>query len=544
MQKRINIIINLMIPHESSLAQIKQWLAALEIDPDTTASVTRPDFPLTDFTAKYLKSITAIAAMLLQTGRLPVFDEIQTRIIQNNKENPGIHQVKMSFALIDQIPHSIYQITARSAAECIQWMASNPPVAGNLEKIFKEISERILPALWKMIPSGKSTIPVLRSAHQRGIPFIHLGSGIYQLGWGSKGRKIDRSCVEFDAAIGAKITQNKITTANILRIAGLPAPTHSIASSPDQALSAARQIGFPVVTKPADRERGEGVSIDIDSAEALQRGFTAAENISPSKQVIIEKQVAGVCHRLFIASGKLLYAVQRNPISIKGDGIRTIRQIVDDQVSAEARRPPWNRSELSAIDQDSIAALKRIGLTPESVAPADTIIPLRRIESTQWGGTDVDVTRTIHPENTRIAIQAAKLLNLHVAGVDLISPDISKPWHENGAIINEVNFSPLLGGAEISRSYIGRFLSDFIEGDGKIPIEAFDDLDSAKHRQIEYKKNGSRCFLSTAHETFDPDGQSLRMPFQDVNSRIWALIMRNDVDAIVFTQSKQKIATN
>ena len=61
------------------------------------------------------------------------------------------------------------------------------------------------------------------------------------------------------------------------------------------------------------------------------------------------------------------------------------------------------------------------------------------------GGIDEEVTDRVNPENLRIALEATKLFRLEVAGVDIISPDIAKPWYENNAIINEFNFAPLLG---------------------------------------------------------------------------------------------------
>ena len=75
----------------------------------------------------------------------------------------------------------------------------------------------------------------------------------------------------------------------------------------------------------------------------------------------------------------------------------------------------------------------------------------------------------MHPDNVKAAVDASKLFGLHIAGVDIISPNIEQPWHANGAIINEVNFAPLLGGADISRSKIPNFLKKLIEDEGRIP---------------------------------------------------------------------------
>lgn len=150
---------------------------------------------------------------------------------------------------------------------------------------------------------------------------------------------------------------------------------------------------------------------------------------------------------------------------------------------------------------------------------------------------DEEVTTIVHPENLSVAIAAAKLFGLHVAGIDIISPDIAKPWHENGAIINEVNFAPLFGGGEISRASIPLFLAEFIEGDGKIPIEIFDTEEAALTRQAAYQKRGMRCYFTTATKTIDFSGGAVMMPFDDIRRRLKALVCRSDVDAITATCS-------
>lgn len=160
------------------------------------------------------------------------------------------------------------------------------------------------------------------------------------------------------------------------------------------------------------------------------------------------------------------------------------------------------------------------------------MVPLRPIESTEWGGVDEEVTQVIHPENLKVAIEAAKLFGLHIAGIDIISPDITKPWHENGAIINEVNFAPLFGGAEISRSYIPQFFANFIEGDAKIPIKLFDSEESALAFQKNQAAQGKSCYVTTADRTIDELGREIVMPLKKLKQRIRALTLRSDVDAI------------
>lgn len=102
---------------------------------------------------------------------------------------------------------------------------------------------------------------MLHAAFELGVPFSHLGGGTYQLGWGVKARRISRSSTDCDSAIGAAGVNRKDVTAKLPRTAGLPAPVHEPVNTLKSAHAAAKRIGWPVVVKPADAERGEDVRV-------------------------------------------------------------------------------------------------------------------------------------------------------------------------------------------------------------------------------------------------------------------------------------------
>jgi hypothetical protein len=110
----------------------------------------------------------------------------------------------------------------------------------------------------------------------------------------------------------------------------------------------------------------------------------------------------------------------------------------DKEFEFQQSRPPWMRSEIRRLDDLAFKAISLAGFSPSSIPEPGVLVPLRRIESTAWGGVDEEVTQIIHKDNLFAALYASKLLGLNVAGIDIISPDISEPWHKNGAIINEV----------------------------------------------------------------------------------------------------------
>lgn len=532
---RLNVNVELSVPNSIEIYDYELWGKCLTENNPWTFEENKPSLPtLLDSRSRlYILSFLQLSRLLLELGRLPVFIYPLVTTVTPNDHESNQYQLVLELPLIQLVPQSAYQIPLKFALFLCKWMAQNPPTQENKEKVFNAIEKEVITLLHRLVPAGKSTIPVLRVAHSLGIPFLHLGLGVYQLGWGSKARRLDRSTTGLDSAIGAKLSHNKVSTASLLRIAGLPAPVHAVVAEEREAIKAAGQIGFPVVVKPTDKERGEGVSVDIADEASLKIAFTNAQKLSNSKQVVIERQVSGVCHRLFVVEGRLLYAVKRLPMGVFGDGVRSVNKLVDDEVTNQQGKPPWLRSEINPIDELALNAIRSEGLSPETVPSKGAFVSLRRIESTEWGGVDEDVTHIIHPENVKIALEATKLFGLQIAGIDIISADISNPWYENGAIINEVNFAPLLGGAEISRSYILQFFSWLIDGDGKIPIETFETEEAALQRQADFLKQGLRCFFTSSEKTIDASGKLVIMPLIGVEKRVMALICRGDVDAIV-----------
>jgi len=488
-------------------------------------------------TRQWLWRCLQLSRLLLQAGRAAVFDP--PGIIACTQKNITSRKwnAVVSIPLIDDFPNAMYDVALKTSFSLAGWAAVHEPEGDNLNHFFDTIQQRVIEPLSKMLPVGKSTFPVLQTAYGMGIPFRHLGGGVFQLGWGANARRMDRSTTEIDSAMGAKLSQSKVLTTRLLQSAGLPAPQHTVVPTHEKALLAARQIGWPVVVKPADRDRGEGVSVDITNNEALKKAFNLARNLSPSKQVIVERQVPGICHRLFIANGKLLYAVKRLPLSVTGNGSMTVAGLISAEWNVQQSKPPWKRTEIRPLDQMALDSIAEAGLRPDSVPEDGRLVPLRKIESTQWGGVDEEVMDRIHPENLRIAIEAASLFGLHVAGLDIITSDIAKPWYQNGAIINEVNFAPLFGGGEISRQHIPVFLRDFMKGNGRIPVDVFSGGTSALNASLQQwealRKKGVQAYLTNAEKTFSPSGKPLIMPFKSTYLRVRALALSAKVEAIV-----------
>ena len=94
---------------------------------------------------------------------------------------------------------------------------------------------------------------------------------------------------DLDSAIGRRLCPNKRLAAALLRTAGLPIPIHREAASPEEALSVAEVLGWPVVVKPADRDRGEEVTVNITTPTELHSAWQKARTFSAN--ILVERQI-------------------------------------------------------------------------------------------------------------------------------------------------------------------------------------------------------------------------------------------------------------
>jgi cyanophycin synthetase len=303
----------------------------------------------------------------------------------------------------------------------------------------------VIAALGKLVAAngfGPSTRALVDEARRRGIPIARLdAASLVQLGHGSRQRRIRASVTGGTSLIGAELAGNKDAAKALLHAAGLPVPQGQVVRDANEALRAVRRIGWPVVTKPLDGNHGRGVTTGIRHAAALREGLALAAKIS--RRVIVERELPGNDHRILVVAGQVVAVAERVPAHVVGDGRSTIATLID-AVNDDPRRGVGHENVLTRIvvDEPMRALLGHAGLALSSVPAAGQVVLLRGTANLSTGGTAVDRTDTIHPDNAAIAVQAAGVIGLDVAGIDMLSPDITRSVRETGGGIVEVNAAP------------------------------------------------------------------------------------------------------
>ena len=289
---------------------------------------------------------------------------------------------------------------------------------------------------------GPSTASLVQAAAQRDIPWLRLNDySLIQFGHGRYQKRIQATITGETRHIAVELASDKEETNRILGDIGLPVPRQRLVYRERDAVRAAEAIGFPVVVKPLNANHGRGVSIDLDDTESVKVAFEHARQ--HSRGVIVESFIRGLDHRLLVVNGKLIAASKRVPGHVVGDGEHTIEQLVD-LVNLDPRRGVGHEKVLTRLEIDHQARrlLSDAGYDANSVPAEDEVVYLRSTGNLSTGGTAVDVTDVIHPDNRAMATRAAQAIGLDVAGIDFLTTDITKSYSETGGAICEVNAAP------------------------------------------------------------------------------------------------------
>ncbi len=288
---------------------------------------------------------------------------------------------------------------------------------------------------------GPSTASLIRAAEERDIPWLRLNQySLVQLGHGKYQQRIQATITSQTPHIAVEVASDKEETNKILGDLGLPVPQQRLVYSSSNAVRNAERIGYPVVVKPFNANHGRGVSLNLNDAEHIRIAFDRARE--HSRGVIVEKFITGFDHRILVVDGRVVAAAKRVPGHVVGDGKQTVEQLVE-QVNKDPRRGIGHEKILTRIEIDYQAErlLALLDYTKETVPPDGEIVYLRSTGNLSTGGTAIDVTDLMHPDNIEMAMRAAAAVGLDVAGVDFLTDDISVSCKRGGAIC-EVNAAP------------------------------------------------------------------------------------------------------
>jgi len=342
----------------------------------------------------------------------------------------GVYNVVFSY-----IEESVGEYAAEASVRIAQALidGTDYDLASDIQRM-KEIRERVR--------LGPSTGSIVEEAQSRSIPWIRLGTNsLIQLGYGVNQMRFQATITCNTSNIAVDIACDKEDTKKMLENSSIPIAAGSICVDDEDLERTIEKIGFPIVLKPLGGNHGKGASINVKTLEAAKEGLKHAQEYG--RRVIVEKFITGHDFRILVIDNKMVAAAQRVPAHVIGDGERTISELIEI-VNQDPRRGYGHENVLTeiTINRDSLNLLRKMGYTEESIPKKDEIVYLKSTANLSTGGTSIDVTDRIHPENIFIAERISRIIGLDICGIDIMAENLTQPLQENGGVVLEVNAAP------------------------------------------------------------------------------------------------------
>ncbi|MBW4542790.1 MAG: cyanophycin synthetase [Myxacorys chilensis ATA2-1-KO14] len=347
---------------------------------------------------------------------------------------PGTYQV-----VIEYQNEQAGRYAARAAVRICQGIIEQGSYpASELEQDLKDLRD-----LASEAALGPSTEALIKEAEARDIPWMEVSArAMIQLGYGAHQKRIQATLSGHTSILGVELASDKEGTKQVLRAAGVPVPRGTVVSYLDELEDAIADVGgYPIVIKPLNGNHGRGITINITSWKQAEAGYDAAKAVS--KSVIVERFYQGRDHRVLVVNGKVVAVAERVPAHVLGNGHSTISELIEE-TNRDPRRGTGHDNVLTKIEVDrtSWELLDQKGYTLDTVLEPGEVFYLRSTANLSTGGIAIDRTDDIHPENAWLAQRVVKIIGLDIAGIDIVTSDISQPLRDVDAVIVEVNAAP------------------------------------------------------------------------------------------------------
>jgi cyanophycin synthetase len=348
--------------------------------------------------------------------------------------NPGVYQVVIEYQI---------EAAGRYAARAALRLCQSIVELGTYPQAELDRDLEDLMKIRTDAAQGASTDALVKEAESMGIPWMHLETcDLFQFGYGKHQKRVQAALTSHSNILGVELACDKEKTKKILASMGVPVPKGMTIYSFSELAAAIDSLGgYPIVIKPLNGNHGRGITIDIQDWAHAEVGYDRAREISSG--VIVEHFYEGRDHRILVVDGKVVAVAERVPAHVIGDGQTTIAALIDRE-NQDERRGTGHDNMLTKIELDDSTdeMLRRQGVSLITILPAGHTCYLRATANLSTGGIAIDRTDEIHPETLWMAERVSKIIGLDIAGIDVITTDITKTLSEADGTIVEVNAAP------------------------------------------------------------------------------------------------------
>ena len=289
---------------------------------------------------------------------------------------------------------------------------------------------------------GPSTKSIVDEALKRGIPYFRLGTdSMIQLGYGANQMRFQATMTCKTSILAANIASDKQRTKELLEGAAIPVPMGGTCTDLDSLKPIVKKIGFPIVLKPLNGNHGRGVTTNLSNWDEAATALEMAQQ--HSHKVVAEQYITGFDYRVLVIDNKFVAASKRVPAHVIGNSLDSIKTLVDI-TNMDTRRGNGHENVLTKIKTgpDSDALLLKQGFNMDSIPANGEIAYLKSTANLSTGGSSIDVTDRVHPDNIVIAERIARVIGLDVCGIDIVAETLEKPLKDIRGAVIEVNAAP------------------------------------------------------------------------------------------------------
>ncbi len=213
-----------------------------------------------------------------------------------------------------------------------------------------------------------------------------------------------------------------------------------------KAIQFGKKIGFPLVVKPRAGSVSRHVTTNIQNEKQLKKAVRCAVNYSPA--FIIERFISKAhVYRATVIDFDFVVCVKQIPANVIGDGVSTIRQLIDRKNNSpnrgEANQKQFTLYRITENETTKKILMKK-GYDHNTVLEKEEILYLQKDSFLKLGGDLVEVSPSVHKDNLELFSRLARFFDIRLTGIDFIAGDIAISWKKQPCAVLELNSTPCI----------------------------------------------------------------------------------------------------
>lgn len=339
----------------------------------------------------------------------------------------------------------------RPAARLTEILKDEDYLAWHLQKAEEYLEQSIATsyAFHGLADMELSTQLLMREAVLRGVKVAILDrpENFICLSEGEKVEYVKQATkTSLDNYASILMMENKVVTKVLLRQAGINCPDGGEYND-----AAEMKADFDlyknqaIVVKPKSTNFGLGITIlkENNSVELFHQAVDLA--FSQDNSVLIEEFVSGKEYRIFVIGDEVVGILHRVPANVSGNGVDTIRELILEKNKSPLRGKGYKTPlEKINIGVEEEMFLKTQGMSFDTVPVDGQVVYLRENSNISTGGDSIDCTDDVPDSYKKIAVAAAKAMNVEITGLDMMIDSLEEEATAHNHSIIELNFNPAI----------------------------------------------------------------------------------------------------